>query len=161
LSLDRHYGRDESFLDNAHSSLVAKVTAPQVCLREITMGKAKKRVAARRKNSRCGTANTKPARRTAAKRAAQKTAKTKTRRGGIKAKKPALKNTVKNKQPAEAVEANAAAMPADTAAMDMTEKLAPGTVDVTEHESVQMTPLISSEVRLKRGEDISPSGTSP
>jgi hypothetical protein len=125
---------------------------------EIAMAKSKKRVAARKKSSKRGKANTKSARKMAAKHATRKTTKSKTQRAGMRAKKPAPKKS----QPPETVEARpVAAIPVKTAAMDMIEQSASGAVAVTERESSQMTTAISTDVELMRGEDISPAGTSP
>ena len=46
------------------------------------------------------------------------------------------------------------------ATIDVIEEPAPGVVAVTEHESVQMTTSISTDVEPKRAEDISPAGSS-
>ena len=119
------------------------------------MAKAKKRVAARKKSSKRGKANAKPARKMAAKHATPKKAKSKVQRAGMRTKKPAPKK----RQALEPVETRqVAAMPVAT--IDVIEEPAPGVVAVTEHESVQMTTSISTDVEPKRAEDISPAGSS-
>jgi hypothetical protein len=134
------------------------MTVPPACLKEIAMAKTKKRVAARKKNSKRGKANAKPARKMAAKHATPKKAKSKVQRAGRSAKKSAAKK----KQPPEMVETRqVAATPVEATTIDVIEEPAPGVVAVTEHESVQMTTLISTGVEPKRGEDVSPAGTSP
>ena len=47
------------------------------------------------------------------------------------------------------------------ARFDVIEEPAPGVVAVTEHESAEMTPSISTDVKPKPGEDISPAASSP
>jgi hypothetical protein len=91
-------------------------------------------------------------------RSSPKKAKSKVQRAGRSAKKSAAKK----KQPPETAETRqVAAMPVETTTIDVIEEPAPGVVAVTEHESVQMTTLISTGVEPKRGEDVSPAGTSP
>ena len=120
------------------------------------MATAKKRVAARKKSSTRGKANAKPARKMPAKQATPKKAKSKVQRAGMSAKKPAPKK----KQALEPVETRqVAATPGAT--IDVLEEPAPGVVAVTEHESAQMTPSISTDVKPNPGEDISPAGSSP
>jgi hypothetical protein len=93
---------------------------PRVCLEEIAMAKAKKRVAARKKSSKRGKANAKPARKMAAKKATPKKAKSKVQRAGMSAKKPAPKK----KQALEPMEKReVAAMPVAT--FDVIEEPAP------------------------------------
>jgi hypothetical protein len=118
------------------------------------MAKAKKRVAARKKSSKRGKANAKPARKMAAKQATPKKAKSKVQRAGMSAKKSAPKK----KQALEPVETRqVAAVPVAT--IDVIEEPAPGVVAVTEHESVQIATSISTDGQPERGEDISPAGT--
>jgi hypothetical protein len=123
------------------------------------MAKAKKRVAARKRSSKRGKANAKPARKLAAKQATSRKAKSKVKRTAVSAKKPIAKKPAgKKKQPPEPMET---AKPIETTPMDVIDEPAPGVVAVTEHESVQIATSISTDVQPERGEDISPGGTSP
>ena len=117
------------------------------------MAKAKKRVAARKKSSKRGKATAKPARKMAAKHATPKKAKSEVQRAAMRTKKPAPKK----KQALEPVETRQmAAIPVATI-----EEPAPRLVAVSEHESVQMAPSISTDVKPKAGEDIGLAGSSP
>jgi hypothetical protein len=86
------------------------------------MAKAKKRVAARKKTSKRGKANAKPARKLAAKQATPRKAKSKVKRTAVSAKKPAAKK----KRPPEPVNTmQVAAMPIETKPMDVIDEPAP------------------------------------
>jgi hypothetical protein len=129
-----------------------EMTVARVYLEEIAMAKTEKRVAVRKKSSKRGKATAKPARKVAAKHATPKKAKSKVQHAGMRTKKPAPKK----KQTLEPVETRqVAAMPVATI-----EEPAPGMVAVSEHESVQLTPSISTDVQPEVGEDIGPAGSS-
>jgi hypothetical protein len=116
----------ESVADSAHhTSGMSK---------EIAMAKAKKRVAARKKSSKRGKANAKPARKLAAKQATSRKAKSKVKRTAMSAKKQSAKKPAgKKKQPREPMET---AKAIETTPMNVIDEPAPGGVAVTEHESV-------------------------
>jgi hypothetical protein len=120
------------------------------------MAKAKKRVAARKKSSNRGKANAKPARKMVAKHATRKEVKSKAQRAGMSTRKPAPKK----KQALRSVETRQVGT-TPVATNSVIEEPAPGVVAVSEHESVQMTPLVSTHVTPKAGEDISPAASSP
>jgi hypothetical protein len=122
-----------------HIAHCGEMTVPRVCLEEIAMAKAKKRVAARKKSSKRGKEKAKPARKMAAKHATPKKANPNVQRAAMSAKKSAAKK----KQPAKTAETRqVAAMPVET--IDVIEKPAPAVVAVTEQESVQIAPPIST-----------------
>jgi|SRR5262249_31217207 hypothetical protein len=122
------------------------------------MAKAKKRVAARKKSSKRGNANAKPAHKMAAKHATLKKAKSRVQRGGASAKKPA----VKRKKPPKMVETTQVlAMPVETAPMDVIEQRATGVVAITGYESVEIATSVSPGVEPERGEDIGSASASP
>src|SRR5262249_8055822 len=115
------------------------------------MGKAKKRVAARKKSLKRGKASTKPARKMAAKHATPKKAKSKVQRAGMSAKKP----SAKKKRPPETV----AAKPIETTIIDAIKEPAPGVVAVTEYETVHTASSLSTGAESGRGEGIGPVST--
>jgi hypothetical protein len=134
------------------------MTVPRVCLEEIAMAKAKKRVAARKKSSKRGKANAKPARKTAAKHATPKKAKSKVQRAG----RSTAKSAAKRKKPPKMVETTqVVAMPVEVTPMDVIEQRATGVVAITEYESVQITTSVSPVVEPERGEDIGSASASP
>jgi hypothetical protein len=97
------------------------------------MAKAKKRVATRKKSSKRGKASAKPARKKATKRTAPTKAKSKVRRAGKTATKPAaLKKSVRKAQ------REVAQVPVETTIIDVIEEPVPGTVVVTEYQSVRI-----------------------
>jgi hypothetical protein len=126
--------------------------------KEIAMAKAKKRVAARKKSSKRGKAKARPVRKMTAKRATPKKAKAKVQSASGSAKKPAAK---RKQSPAMVETRQVAAMPVETAPMDVIEERAAGLVAITEYESVQIATSISTGVAPERGEDISPASPLP
>jgi hypothetical protein len=107
------------------------------------MAKAKKRVAARKKISKRGKASAKPARKKAAKHTTSKKAKSKVRAGRTTPKSAAKKKpspkTAARKAPRPAVE-----VPVEDTIIDVIEEPVPGTVVVTEYESVRIGNPVSS-----------------
>jgi hypothetical protein len=102
------------------------------------MAKAKKRVATRKKSSKRGKANAKPARKKAIKRMAPTKAKSKVRRAGKTATKPAAKSKKPLKRSARKAQREVAQVPVETTIIDVIEEPVPGTVVVTEYESVRI-----------------------
>ena len=128
------------------------------------MAKAKKRVAARKKSSKRGKANAKPARKLTANRTTPKKTKTKVRRAGMSAKK----SPAKKKRPPETMERRPVAeipieTTVETTIIDVIdiEEPALGVVAVTEYESVQTATSIPAGSEPERGEGIGLAGTSP
>jgi hypothetical protein len=118
------------------------------------MAKAKKRVATRKKSSKRGKASAKPGRKKPAKRATPKKAKSKVRRAGSGAPKPA----VKKKRPPKTAARKAprktprqVVVPVEDTIIDVIEEPVPGTVVVTEYESIRTATPISSGPEPKRG----------
>jgi hypothetical protein len=109
------------------------------------MAKAKKRVAARMKDSKRGKATAKPVRKKAAKLATPKKAKSKVRRAGMG---PAAK---KNRRPKTAARKAPRKVPVETTIIDVIEEPVPGVVVVTEYESVRTATPISPGDEPKRG----------
>ena len=111
------------------------------------MAKAKKRVATRKKRSKRGKANAKPARKKAAKRTMPKGAKSKVGRAGRGAPKPAVKKkrppkTTARKAPRKAP--RQVVVPVEDTIIDVIEEPVPGVVVVTEYESIRTGTPISS-----------------
>ena len=118
------------------------------------MAKAKKRVATRKKRSKRGKANAKPARKKAAKRTKPKQAKSKVRRAGGGAPKPAVKKkrppkTAARKAPRKAP--RKVVVPVEDTIIDVIDEPAPGVIRVTEYESIRTGTPISSGREPKRG----------
>ena len=118
------------------------------------MAKAKKRVATRKKRSKRGKANAKPARKKAAKRTMPKGAKSKVGRAGRGAPKPAVKKkrppkTTARKAPRKAP--RQVVVPVEDTIIDVIEEPVPGVVVVTEYESIRTGTPISSGREPKRG----------
>src|SRR5713101_4587681 len=120
------------------------------------MAKAKKRVAARKKDSKRGKASAKLARKMVAKHATPKKAKSKVQRAGMSVKKPAAKK----KRPRETVERRQVVeMPVENTIIDLIEEPVPGVVAVTEYESVRTATSILPAGEPEGGEGIGPAGT--
>jgi hypothetical protein len=134
LDFNGPYVRDESLEDDAHSSIVLKWPCLWHASKEIVMAKAKKRDAPRKRSSKRGKANAKPARKLAAKQATPKKAKSKVKRTAVSANKPAAK---RKRSPEPVKTMQVAAMPVETTPIDVIDEPAPGVVAVTEHESAQ------------------------
>ena len=118
------------------------------------MAKAKKRVATRKKRSKRGKANAKPARKKAAKRTMPKGAKSKVGRAGRGAPKPAVKKkrppkTAARKAPRKAP--RKVVVPVEDTIIDVIDEPAPGVIRVTEYESIRTGTPISSGREPKRG----------
>jgi hypothetical protein len=112
--------------------------------REKAMGKAKKRVAMRKKSSKRGKASARPARKKAAKRTTTKKAKSKMRQAGratVKsaAKRKQLPKTAVRKAPRKAPREVVHAPAAEDTIIDVMDEPAPGVITVTEYESVRTT----------------------
>ena len=118
------------------------------------MAKAKKRVATRKKRSKRGKANAKPARKKAAKRTMPKGAKSKVGRAGRGAPKPAVKKkrppkTAARKAPRKAP--RKVVVPVEDTIIDVIDEPAPGVIRVTEYESIRTATPVSSDREPKRG----------
>ena len=117
------------------------------------MAKAKKRVATRKKRSKRGKANAKPARKKAAKRTMPKGAKSKVGRAGRGAPKPAVKKkrppkTAARKAPRKAP--RKVVVPVEDTIIDVIDEPAPGVIRVTEYESFRTATPVSSGREPKR-----------
>jgi hypothetical protein len=120
------------------------------------MAKAKKRVAARKGNSKRGKASAKPARKLTAKRATPKKVKANARRADMSAKKPAAKQ---KRPPATVERGQAAEMPVETTIIDAIEEPAGVVVAAVEDESVRTAASIPPGGEMEHGETIGPAGT--
>ena len=113
------------------------------------MAKAKKRVAARKKSSKRGLASAKPARKKAAKHTTSKKAKSKLRAGRTTPKSAAMKKqspkTAAGKAPRRVVE-----VPVEDTIIDVIEEPVPGTVVVTEYETIRTGTPVSSNRKSNR-----------
>ena len=118
------------------------------------MAKAKKRVATRKKRSKRGKANAKPARKKAAKRTMPKGAKSKVGRASRGAPKPAVKKkrppkTAARKAPRKAP--RQVVVPVEDTIIDVIDEPTPGVIRVTEYESIRTATPVSSGREPKRG----------
>jgi len=120
------------------------------------MAKAKKRVATRKKRSKRGKANAKPARKKAAKRTMPKGAKSKVGRAGRGAPKPAVKKkrppkTAARKAPRKAPRRVVEVPVVEDTIIDVIDEPVPGVIRVTEYESIRTATPISSGREPERG----------
>src|SRR5665647_776173 len=111
---------------------------------EITMAKAKKRVATRKRSSKRGKASAKPARKKAAKRTKPKQAKSKVR-GAAKpmAKKQRLSKVAARKAPTKPPR-QVVEVPVEDTIIDVIEEPVPGVIVVTEYETIRTCLLYTS-----------------
>ena len=119
------------------------------------MVKAKKRIATRKKSSKRGKARAKPARKKAAKRATAKQAKSKVRRASsgapkLMVKKKRLPNTAARAAPRKAPRPPVE-VPVEDTIIHVIEEPVPGTVVLTEYETIRTATPISSGREPKRG----------
>jgi hypothetical protein len=109
------------------------------------MAKAKKRVAARKKSSKRGKARKKAAKHTTSKKAKSKVRAGKTSPKSVAKKKRSPKTTARRAPRQQVVE-----VPVEDTIIDVIEEPVPGTVVVTEYETVRIGTPVSSNRKSKR-----------